>query len=135
MSDKKVTGGQSHFLNSMFKESDAYASMDLIESLVEKGVGLSSIPLQPLYLALKSLPVELAATHLEKFSSEQRKLMLNLDLWAKDDLDPDEFEFWVEAYSHCLTDEVRADFSQSIEFLLYLKGRFNIWTFYFEYQI
>jgi hypothetical protein len=124
--DKKKSN---HFLETMFKESDAYSSMELIESLVEKGVGLASIPLQPLYLALKNLPVEQAATHLDKFTPEQRELMLDLDLWNKDELDPEEFEFWVETYSHCLVDEVRAEFVQSIEFLLYLKGRFNIWTF------
>ena len=120
---------ESHFLKSMFKESDAYSSMDLIESLVEKGVGLSSVPLQPLYLAVKNLPVEQAAQHLEKFTVEQRRLMLDLDLWLKDELDPDEFEFWIESYSHCLTEEVRSEFVKSMEFLLYLKGRFNIWTF------
>jgi len=120
---------QSNFLSTMFKESDAYSSMDLIESLVEKGVGLKSVPLQPLYLALKNLPVEQAAMYLEKFTGEQRSLMLDLDLWTKDDLDPDEFDFWIETYSQCQNDEMRTEFSQSIEFLLYLKGRFNIWTF------
>ncbi len=120
---------QSNFLSTMFKESDAYSSMDLIESLVEKGVGLKSVPLQPLYLALKNLPVEQAALYLEKFTGEQRSLMLDLDLWSKDDLDPDEFDFWIETYSQCQNDEMRTEFSQSIEFLLYLKGRFNIWTF------
>ncbi len=127
--DGNIPAGGKHFLDSMFKESDAYASMDLIESLVEKGVGLKSIPLQPLYLALKSLPVEQAATYLEKFSPEQRELMLDLDLWTKDELDTQEFEFWIETYSQCLSDDIRTEFSESIEFLLYLKGRFNIWTF------
>lgn len=118
-----------HFLESMFKESDAYASMDLIESLVEKGVGLSCVPLQPLYLALKNLPVEQAATYLDKFSPEQRELMLDLDLWAKDELDTEEFEFWIETYSQSMSDDMRTEFASSVEFLLYLKGRFNIWTF------
>lgn len=119
----------SHFLSAMFKESDAYSSMELIESYVEKGVSLKNVPLQPLYLALKSLPLDQVVKYLEKLSPEQRALMQDLDLWTKDELDPEEFDFWVQAYASCLNDDVRSEFSCGVEFLLYLKGRFNIWTF------
>jgi hypothetical protein len=119
----------SNFLSLMVKESEAYASMDIIESLIEKGVSLHHVPLQPLYLAIKSLPVEQVSSYLTRLSSEQRSLMQDLDLWHKDDLDPNEFEFWIQSYASCMDDDVRSEFANGIEFLLYLKGRFNIWTF------
>jgi len=119
----------SNFLSLMLKESEAYASIDIIESFIEKGVSLHHVPLQPLYLALKSLPVEQVASYLPRLSKVQREVMLDIDLWTKDNLDPNEFEFWLEAYSSCKDDDLRSEFSSGISFLLYLKGRFNIWTF------
>ncbi len=119
----------SNFLSNMVVESESYSSMETIESCIEEGVSLHHIPLQPLYLALKSLPIEQASTYLPRLSSEQRELMQDLDLWHKDDLDPDEFEFWVQAFVCCKDDAVRAQFANGLDFLLYLKGRFNIWTF------
>jgi hypothetical protein len=125
MSDKN----KSRFLESMFKESEAYSSMDMIESYIEKGLDLKNVPLQPLYAAIKSLNPEIAASHLGLMSKKQRVTFLDLDLWSRDNLDTAEFEYWVKTYS-CSEDEaLKAEFSSSVEFLLFLKGRFNIWTF------
>ncbi len=117
------------FLEAMIQEADAYVSMEMIESCVESGLSLHNVPVQPLYLAMKALPLEQAASYLPKLSEEQRTIMLDLDLWEKDELDVGEFEHWVRAYALCLDDEVRQIFSRSSEFGLYLKGKFNIWTF------
>lgn len=103
--------------------------MELIESYVEKGVSLHNIPLQPLYLALKELSPSQVQEYLPKLSTEQRQLIQDLDIWVKDDLDPDEFEFWVQSFAQVMDDEVRSEFATGVPFLLYLKGRFNIWTF------
>lgn len=119
----------SNFLEKMLKESDAYSTMEMIESFVEQGVSLHNIPLQPLYLALKDLSPTQVQEYLPALSSEQRSLMQDLDIWTKDELDPDEFEFWIQSFAQCLDDEVRSEFANGIPFLLYLKGRFNIWTF------
>ena len=126
--DKKV----SNFLESMMKESDSYSSMEMIESLVEKGLTLHNIPLQPLYLALKNLPPNQVGEYLPRLSSNQRQLIQDLDLWVKDELDTDEFDFWVQSYAQCMDDDVRGEFASGVSFLLFLKGRFNIWTFDYD---
>ncbi|MCF8058348.1 MAG: DUF6178 family protein [Bacteriovoracaceae bacterium] len=122
----------SNFLDSMMKESDSYSSMEMIESLVEKGLTLENIPLQPLYLALKNLSPNQVGEYLVRLSKGQRQLIQDLDLWFKDDLDPDEFDFWVQSYAQCMDDDVRGEFASGVSFLLFLKGRFNIWTFDYD---
>jgi hypothetical protein len=113
----------------MFKESDAYSSMDLIHSYVEQGLQLHNVPMQPLYHAFKSLNPEIAASYLPMLSKKQRLVFQDLDLWSKDNLDVREFDYWIQTYVQCPSDELRFEFSSGIDFLLYLKGRFNIWTF------
>jgi hypothetical protein len=58
--------------------------------------------------------------------------MLDIDLWVKDKLDVANFEEWFLAYAHCPNNEVRYEFIQTEQFLLYLKGRFGIHTFDIE---
>ncbi len=123
MSNKK------DLLANLFSEASAYTNMDAIESLVEGGKDLSQIPVQPLYLAIKSLPMDKASVYLEKMSLEQRQACLDLDLWQKDNVDVEEFTFWVKTYSLCPDEDVRKEFIGSTEFFLYLKSRFNVWTF------
>lgn len=117
------------FIKSMILESKAYLSIDNLSELVEQGKSLENLPLQPLYMAMKSLPFEQAGYYLSHFSKEQRKLMLDLDLWQKDNIDVAEFEFWLLAYSSSDDLDIRDEFAISEEFALYLKSRFNIWTF------
>ena len=119
----------SSFLQTMIQESDAYSTMAMIESLIEQGMGLENVPLQPLYTALKSLPSEQVTQYLDKLSKEQRTILLDLDLWQRDDIDPNEFQFWLPAYAACSNESVRSEFVKGTSFGLYLKGRFNIWTF------
>lgn len=123
MSNKK------DLLNNLFREASAYTNIDAIESLVEGGGNLAQIPVQPLYLAMKVLPMEKASTYLPMMSEEQRQACLDLDLWSKDDVDTVEFGFWVRTYALCPDEDIRKEFIGSPEFFLYLKSRFNIWTF------
>jgi hypothetical protein len=116
-------------LQQLLSETQHYANMDMIEACVEKGLSLANIPIQPLYLAIRSLPPEQVTQYLPRLSKEQRKIMLDLDLWQKDDVDPAQFEFWIESYSFSQEDQLREEFVSHIDFLLYLKGRLNIWTF------
>jgi hypothetical protein len=113
----------------MIDESKAYTSLDKVEDLVETGVSLVHLPVQPLYLVLKSHSPEKVSTALSLFSTEQRTAFLDLDLWHKDDLDLENFEFWFKSYALCENDEIRLEFVKSSEFALYLKGRLSIWTF------
>ncbi len=120
------------FIKSMILESKAYHSLENLGDLIEQGQSLENLPLQPLYMTLKSLPVEEAGNYLVHLSGEQRKLMLDIDLWQKDNIDVNEFEFWLTTYASSADLEIRDEFASSEEFALYLKSRFNIWTFDIE---
>lgn len=113
----------------LMKESDAYTNLDQIEKYVEESSDLSVLPVQPIYLALRKLPVEKVAEYLPKFSKEQREVFMDIDLWNKDEIDIEHFSYWLEAYSLVDSDEVKTDFVSSEQFLVYLKSKFNIWTF------
>lgn len=116
-------------LTILMRESDAYTHLDQIEKYVEESGDLSALPVQPTYLALRKLPFDKVAEYLPKFSKEQREVFLDIDLWQKDEIDVEHFTYWIKAYSMTESDEVKRDFVTSEQFLLYLKSKFNIWTF------
>jgi hypothetical protein len=116
-------------LTMLMRESDAYTHLDQIEKYVEESSDLSALPVQPVYLALRKLPFDKVAEYLPKFSKEQREVFLDIDLWQKDEIDIEHFTYWLKAYSMTDSDEVKKDFVSSEQFLLYLKSKFNIWTF------
>ena len=116
-------------LTLLIKESDAYNHLDQIEKYVEGGSDLSVLPVQPAYLALRKLPMDKVAEYLPKFSKEQRAVFMDIDLWQKDEIDVEHFSYWMQAYSLVESDEVKLDFVTSEQFLLFLKSRFNVWTF------
>jgi hypothetical protein len=116
-------------LTLLMKESDAYTNLDQIEKYVEESSDLSVLPVQPIYLALRKLPFDKVAEYLPKFSKEQRDVFMDIDLWQKDEIDVEHFTYWLQAYSMVESDEVKLEFVTSEQFLLYLKSKFNIWTF------
>lgn len=116
-------------LSIILKESEAMGPLENIEKYIQDGGDFSYFPIQPLYLALKELPTDKAALFLKYFSVEQRSVLLDLDLWRKDEVGVEEFSFWLKTYSACEDEAIKVNFAQSEEFLLYLKAAFNIWTF------
>jgi hypothetical protein len=129
MSDTPKKPYKNDPLTLLIKESDAYNHLDQIEKYVEGSNDLSVLPVQPVYLALRKLPLDKVAEYLPKFSKEQREVFLDIDLWQKDEIDVEHFTFWLQAYSLTASDEVKTDFVTSEQFLLFLKSRFNVWTF------
>lgn len=129
MGDSLKNSNKNDPLTLLMKESDAYTHLDQIEKYVEDGADLSVIPVQPAYLALKKLPLDKVAEFLPKFSKEQRAIFMDIDLWQKDEIDIEHFTYWLQAYSLVDSDEVKTDFVSSEQFLLFLKSRFNVWTF------
>lgn len=123
MSEKK------DLLSILFLESFAYSQIQDIEKLVETNQDLSVIPLQPLYLAIKNTSLEVVVSLLPKLSTEQRKALIQMDVWDKDKLDIDSFSNWAVIYSRCKDDLIIEDFVSSDQFALLLKARFNIQTF------
>lgn len=116
----------------ILKEAEGYNSVEKLEMLVDQESDLSPLPLQPLYSALKGFDDEKMSLTLSKLSRKQRQAFLDIDLWQKDDLDVDSFSSWLNIYSLCPDESMRREFVKGPEFLLYLKSRFNIWTFDFE---
>lgn len=129
MSDTPKKPYKNDPLTLLMKESDAYNHLDQIEKYVEGSNDLSVLPVQPVYLALRKLPLEKVAEYLPKFSKEQREVFMDIDLWQKDEIDIEHFTFWLQAYSLVESDEVKHDFVTSEQFLLFLKSRFNVWSF------
>jgi len=113
-------------------ESEAYVQFDMLEKYVQEGKDLSDLPIQPLYMMMRSRPYEEIAVFLSKCSPTQRKIFLDLDLWQRDDLDLENFSFWLKAYSSSPDETIRLEFAKSSEFSIYLKSKFNIWTFDIE---
>lgn len=120
---------KNNLLAKILYEARSYNSFEDIEKLVEKGLDLSNIPIQPLYVSLLNAPSEQIASILPKLSAEQRQSLMDLDLWTKDTVDVFSFEYWLEVYSRCRQDDIVKEFVESEDFLLYLKSRVNIHTF------
>lgn len=116
-------------ISNILKEAESYSSLDIVESYIEKGADLSNLPVQPLYVAIKSLTPDKVAQALEKFSPKQREIFLDLDLWSKDDIDPSSFNFWLSVYSQTTNEDIKNEFINSSEFTLFIKGKMSVWTF------
>lgn len=124
-----LTHNNANIIELILKESKAYTSMELIESFISEQKSLSSIPVQPLYVSVRNLPLEYKTSALSLMTKKQREVFYDLDLWKKDELNVSEFETWVKACAYSPDDAVRFEFAESSEFALFLKGKFNIWTF------
>lgn len=116
-------------LTQILFEAKSYNTYEDIEKLVEDMNDLSMLPIQPLYVSLQASSTDQVALILPKLSKEQRQTFLDLDLWRKDIVDVDSFEYWIEVYSKVQDLELTQEFVSSEDFLLYLKSRVNIYTF------
>lgn len=116
-------------LNQLILESQSYRSLDDIEKLVETGVSLSVIPIQPLYMSLRSSSKDQVALLLPKLSQDQRQALLDIDIWKKEELDPQAALWWIDVYGSCPDEQVRYEYAQSEDFLLTIKNQCMIQTF------
>ncbi|HXH76503.1 MAG TPA: DUF6178 family protein [Bacteriovoracaceae bacterium] len=116
-------------LSQLLYEAQAYKKFEDIEKLVEAGMDLSMIPVQPLYISLQTTSSDQVAAILPKLSPEQRQALRDIDLWHKDTINPDAAYYWMDVYSKCPSDEVILEYVKSEDFLLSLKNQFTIQTF------
>ena len=115
----------------MLANSELLSNIEDIEALIVRGVDLKSLPLLPLYLIFKKAGPLHCTKILENLDQDQRQALLDIDLWYKDDIDTEHFFFWPLAYSRT-SDNIRFEFAKSSSFSLFLKGKFNFWTFDIE---
>lgn len=124
-----MTSNKNNILQNILYEARAYNTFEDIEKLVDSGTDLSMIPMQPLYVSLLTTSADQVAKIIHKLSPEQRQALVDLDLWRKDIVDVNSFEYWIEVYSKCKDEALVEEFVQKEDFLLYLKSRVNIHTF------
>jgi len=103
MSDSMV---KKDLLSQLLYEAQAYKKFEDIEKLVDSGLDLSMIPIQPLYVSLQTTSTDQIAQVIPKLSSDQRQALRDIDLWQKDNLDPESIYHWFEIYSKCEDDSV-----------------------------
>jgi hypothetical protein len=120
------------FISHLIAEAQAYRTIEEIEKLVDSSGDLSAIPIQPLYMCLKSTSVDYLAGLLPRLSKSQRQALLDIDIWYKDNLSLDQFENWPLVYAKSGDLKISKEFACSQEFWLYLKGKFNIYSFDLE---
>ena len=116
-------------LSQLLYEAQAYRKFEDIEKLVDGGMDLSVLPIQPLYVALQTTSADQIAQILPKLSSEQRQALRDIDLWSKDQVDPESAMYWLEIYSKCTNDDVRYEYARSEDFLLSVKNQMIVQTF------
>lgn len=126
MSETKV---KKDLLSQLLYEAQAYKKFEDIEKLVEAGMDLSMVPIQPLYVSLQSTSSDQIAAILPKLSDEQRQALRDIDIWKKDELDPASAFHWMEIYSKCRDEEIVLEYIKSEDFLLTLKNQFTVATF------
>lgn len=116
-------------LSQLLYEAQAYKKFEDIERLVESGMDLSMIPIQPLYVSLQQTSSDQIAQILPKLSSEQRQALRDIDLWQKDEIDANAAYHWIDVYSKVSDDKVILEFVKSEDFLLSMKNQFIVQTF------
>lgn len=124
-----MTQSNKDLLSLLILESENYSNLQDLEKLGDTPGLVKSIPIQPLYMAVKKAGMDQVANLLPQFSKDQREALVDLDLWQKDALDVTNFEFWPRTYAMCKDLAVVQEFAKSESFLLYLKSVCNIYTF------
>jgi hypothetical protein len=117
------------YFDSLLKESDSYSSQQKVDSLIQDGGDLSVISTWVLHFNLVNFGPSEIAEVLPRMSTVQRRLLRDIRVWNKDDLDFAEFEKWCLTYAQINDLEVKKEFIQSDDFILYLKGRCQIYLF------
>ena len=128
MQDKSSRG----IISLIVEESNFYTSIADLERISMSSEELALVPLQPLYLVLKNAAAEQVAEFLPKLQKQQREVLLDIDLWQKDRIDITPYLNWMKIYDSCPDQRIRKEFVETDGFLLFLKARFNIWSFDYE---
>lgn len=116
-------------VEALILEAENYRDLELISRVKQDAKDLAHIPARPLYLQMKKLGPKAVGKLLPYLGANQRSYCLDIDLWEKDDLDLEQFVFWPLSYAECQDLDVQAEFAASEQFLLFIKGVFNIYTF------
>ena len=117
-----------NFLKVYFKESQAFSDTTNVGELLKAGKA-EHLPVQPVYEYMSRLTADQAGELIPCLTNEMKQVILDLDLWQKDNIDPQNFGFWIESFEKCGHLESQEKFVQDPQFGLYLKSVFNIHSF------
>ncbi len=106
-----------------------------LEQYLDSGKDLSSIPLWPLYFIIRNGTSQEISRAMPMLSSSQREFLIDLDCWDKQDYDLESFEKWIEIVYSTQDISLCGDFVTNDNFKLFLKGKFNIYSFDNEHPV
>lgn len=113
-------------IQNIFQEAKAYEQFDLILQDKSQIKHLPSLALRS--VIVNSGPKQIADL-IPYLSKEQKETLFFIDFWKGDEINVEVFTRWIEAYPLVKDDDAVKSFVTSDFFLLFLKGRVNIWTF------
>ncbi len=106
-----------------------------LEQYLDSGKELSNIPLWPLYFIIRNGTSQEISRAMPMLSSNQREFLIDLDCWDKQDYDLESFEKWLEIIYSTQDLKLCGEFVTNDNFKLYLKGKFNIYSFDNEHPV
>jgi len=117
-----------NFLKIYFKESQAFSNAANIGELLKSGQA-EHLPVQPVYEFVSKLTPDQVGELIPYLTDEMKQVILDLDLWKKDNINPANFGFWIESFEKCPDLDSKEKFVQDPQFGLYLKSIFDISSF------
>ena len=110
-----------NFLTLAVAEAQSYLTINQIEHALENKEEIKNLPLQPLYLAYNSLPIDKKTALLPLCLLRQRQLFLDIDLWNKDEINVDNFLPVVGIYAACGDEDLQYEFAKAVNLLCFLR--------------
>ena len=117
-----------NFFEVYLKESKAYYDISNMSDMFKEGTS-EFLPVQPVRDYIKRLSPEQIAELIPFLPKTIKTVILDLDLWHKDNISPESFESWIESFSKCPDLDSKEEFVKDPQFALYLKAVFNIHSF------
>ena len=106
-----------------------------LEQYLDSGKQLSAIALWPLYFIIRNGTSNEISRAMPLLSVTQREFLIDLDCWDKQDYDLESFEKWMGIFYTTQDIKLCAELVTSDNFKLYLKGKFNLYTFENEHPV
>ncbi len=116
-------------LKAFLEESLSYRNFKDLENLIQDSENLEHLPIWPLYFSLKEGSGDQLIEALPLLNKKQRQTLRDLETWSRDQMDVVEFDKWCAYIFRTQDFKVIADLVTAKDFLVYLKGRFNIIVF------
>ncbi|MCY4644030.1 MAG: DUF6178 family protein [Bacteriovoracales bacterium] len=116
------------FIKGFAEEEISPLDLGNLKALAKNGK-IRELPLWPLSMAFRRIGPGETSSFLPALSKEQRKALLDFDLWNKDGIDVQGFSFWIEVYHKNSSFDLKGEFIAGEQCALYMKGVCGLSTF------